>query len=369
MPGDPANPPGNTSGFTGYADPSMRRDPANTNLWMLYSFPKPQTGYGNPQQGNQVTDVVEIHLAESLDSGTSWTATSPPAIWPSVWNSAGGTHGQFSSHEVANFWAANGSWYAVHLMYFVPVGGTIAPSIQDGCLVTTVAATPAGLGANWAGYSLSNCSAAPPNGNNHFVLFGDLATKAGLGALNCTVSGDPCSWGEPAIMVQNGIAYLAVSCYDKNFVSLGYFLFTSDTTLATWTYTHTSFNLSTLKTANSGASFPSSWQFLTEFDWAARSDNNGSDVVAIVTPASVGSGGETQYGCLAVNFSLTSGFGAIVASVYDEDSPGSGPSEVLGPNACTYEPTSNTGILIVRRLLYPPNNYFVVSLIDTGVMP
>jgi hypothetical protein len=44
------------------------------------------------------------------------------------------------------------------------------------------------------------------------------------------------------------------------------------------------------------------------------------------------------------------------------------PLETQGPNAGTYEPTSNTGVLIVRRLVNGPN-YTAWSLTATGLMP
>ncbi|HLY16407.1 MAG TPA: hypothetical protein VKR61_04250 [Bryobacteraceae bacterium] len=60
---------------------------------------------------------------------------------------------------------------------------------------------------------------------------------------------------------------------------------------------------------------------------------------------------------------MTSGFGSIVAAVNDKDS-----LETEGPNACTYEPTSNTGMVIVRRQVNG-NNYVSWSMVATGLMP
>ena len=79
--------------FTGYADPSMRRDPAvtptnpnGTNLGMLYSYPEVQT---NRTFGN-TSDMVEVHLASSMNSGSAWQAWGTPQpcsketpVWPS----------------------------------------------------------------------------------------------------------------------------------------------------------------------------------------------------------------------------------------------------------------------------------------------
>jgi len=110
--------------------------------------------------------------------------------------------------------------------------------------------------------------------------------------------------------------------------------------------------------------------------------------VAVVTPASVAQDGtqyvETQYGCVAVDFSLTNAqnaplgtgqpFTDVVATLTDADAQQAPtPSENLGANGCTYDPTSNTGVLIVRKLVFndvPAGiSIFIASLIGTGLMP
>ena len=112
-----------------------------------------------------------------------------------------------------------------------------------------------------------------------------------------------------------------------------------------------------------------------------RPDGSGS-IVAVVTPTYVpDQSGATpfQYGCAAVNFSLASGFGSLLIATVDDTygSSGVGINELQGTNGCTYEPASNTGIVIVRHLLdsdlqgpfHNPLEYQLYSLIDTGVLP
>lgn len=390
-PGVPTSDKG-TITFQGYADPSMRRDPVvsqtnpnGTNLWMLYSYPEVQSGQCPPTgcTSKTVASVVEIHLASSSDGGFNWTGCTPAPcsnatpIWPSVW-----TGQTYSSHEVSNLWPYEGNWYAVHLMYFVALGATIESSIADGCLVTTVAATPAGLGTGWADNPPASCpvNGTPqlPSGNNA-ISYKNLTTWA-----QTQTPGLACqSWGEPAIMVNGdngGTAYLAASCMSLNFVNNGYYIFkNTDLTLTDpWSYYAGPFNLSNLPDASTYESQGAT--FLTEFDWAARSDNGATqDLVAVVTPAGIVQSpgpGEKQFGCVAVGFTLQSGpsspFGAVVATVTDQDPLGGGktpPTENnYGPNACTYEPTSNTGVLIVRKVLNGQYDQ-VYSLIGTGLMP
>jgi hypothetical protein len=363
--GDPQSSSSCPPCFTGYADPSMRRDPVvgssnanGTNLWMLYSWPETIT---------TSTEVVEIHLASSSDGGNSWTYNS--TIWPSTYNS---TTNQYSSHKVANFWPyTNGNWYAVHLEYFVTPGNTIAYSVPDGNLVTTVATSPANL-ATATSQNLYYSTL------NTLVLDATGVTTACQGGYN--IHGSPQgSWGEPAITVQSGTAYLITMCVSPNFTNSQYYVFSSTdlTNLApsNWAYYGGPFDLATFSSASAanatllGTPYYSSATFLTEFDVAQRADNT---LVAVITPAYInGSGVEVQDGCIAVPFTLASGssqpFGTYVATLTDYYSDGSGSDKIDGPNACTYEPTSLTGMLIVRRLL--ATGTFLVSMLDSGIMP
>ena len=286
---------------------------------------------------------------------------------------------QFSSHEVPNFWWYNQAWYAVHLMYFVIPGDSIPLSIgKSGCFVMTVAQTsPTNLGEGWAGNDLNSCGATLPDDNiatNVAVTFAQLNEW----------SGAACCLGRAAIMVDiTGTAYLAAACFNKSFeATLGYYIFSTSVAsfpnLSTWTPYAGPFFLSDLP----NASFYENLQatYITEFDWAQRADGS---LVALVSPAGIPNGQNTvsQFGCVAVNLNWPPGsgslFGSVVATITDMDTPQTGTIwEAYGPNACTYEPTSNTGVLIVRRLVntglpppYSPTQYQVYSLIDTGIMP
>ena len=373
MPNDPPSQAQGGESFTGYADPSMRRDlaitPANpngTNLWMLYSYPEVQVN----STYHTASQIVEVHLASSRDSGSTWSSWCTPSpctqetpMWPSYhWLPMAGQREQYSSHEVANFWpyssdAVNWKWYAVHLMYFVKPPQGIANGIANGCLVTTVATRPQSLGEGWTGITQpppSSCTAALPTGN-WAISYSTLNTLAGSHA----PAGIACIWGEPAIMVQNGTAYLATSCFNSGLVSFGYYIFANQLDpygglSGPWSYYGGPLYATNVKHLT-----PKS-QFVTEFDWAQRSDGS---LVAVVSPASIANHTETQYGCVALEFTLSGGFGNIVVAVNDSD-----PLETLGANACTYEPTSNTGMLIVRRKVNGAN-YTAWSLIPTGLMP
>jgi hypothetical protein len=69
----------------------------------------------------------------------------------------------------------------------------------------------------------------------------------------------------------------------------------------------------------------------------------------------------------------TNPFGTgLLATVADLDGNGSSqPWEQQGTASCTYEPSSNTGVVIVRHLLNSAqtSEFSVFSLIDTGIFP
>jgi hypothetical protein len=433
---------GDDIAFSGYADPSMRRDPVvtstnpyGTNLWMLYSYPEYWATYTTidtcPTRGGDLyhTPAVETHIAESatsgsspLPGGTDWQAycasqscTIGTPVWPSepfcsspIYSvsqgqstevtctfSCAATAGSvcFSSHEVPNFWPDGaGNWYAAHLMYYVELGMDITTlTINDGCLVlSTATGAPTALGWPYL-QGPAKCGDAFPSGNAALTW----------SQLNTAVSGNPgtpCfTWGEPAVMVSNGTAYLALSCLNGDGAGIGYYFFSNSQstflTAADWKYLAGPFSSSDPALANAyppstpppGPSQNQQVDSLTELDWAMRADGSGNDMVAIVTLAYVVDPGldpqggpiAYQYGCAAVSFNLqnllgqspTDPFGSVLATVTDLDgSANSPPWEQQGPSGCTYDPTSNTGIVIVRHLING-SQYALYSLLDTGVLP
>jgi len=111
-------------------------------------------------------------------------------------------------------------------------------------------------------------------------------------------------------------------------------------------------------------------------------------MVAVVTPEKVAVGSQPQQsGCVAVGFDLNEPYDgtgqifspSVSAVVFDQDggtSIGGVTYKEPSPNACTYEPQSNTGITIVRHLLGPPGAplnspvyYQIYSIVNSGVMP
>lgn len=52
-----------SGGFHGFADPSMRKDPNASTIYLAYSWPRRLT---------DSTHVVDLHLAHSSDGGNRW---------------------------------------------------------------------------------------------------------------------------------------------------------------------------------------------------------------------------------------------------------------------------------------------------------
>lgn len=189
------------------------------------------------------------------------------------------------------------------------------------------------------------------------------------------------TWGEPAIMALPGVGgpttYLAAACFDLGFKSQGYYIFyTTEPTLSTgWTYYSGPFDLSSLP-EESYAACPLTPDSITELDWAQRA--GGATMVAVVSLLNTQTPGTPMNcGCVALNFDLqntVNPFAAtFVATVSDIDAGTGQFYEQFGPNGCTYEPSSNTGIVKVRHLvnnaLPPPIQQQYYSLIDSGIMP
>jgi len=406
--------------FCGYSDPSMRGDPFpsssnlwGTNLWLGYSFP---VLHATAPNGSTIyVPTVETHMAESASGGSQptglgWAAwcngcdTFTP-IYPSVgFGSDSQNPGSYSSHEVFNFWPApnyptgNETWYAAHLMYFVSAAfPKIAYAIQNtGCLVISYAqGSPTNLSWPVGGPQPSDCSGSNlPAGTgikNRVISYADLAAVAGTPSSPSDL-GYCYSWGQPAIMVSSvptgSLAiYLAVTCFDLNFRGLGSYVLTTSNLNLDWTSFQSAWSLYGEFSYGSILSLPGLPTYslapnsLTEFDWALRPDNS---IVAIATPAYVTdpptyTGPPVQYGCLALNFNINAGVGHnpfttgvssnVIASVSDADTMGpNSTTEGVGPNGCTYEPTSNTGVVIIRHL-QTTSQYQTYSIVGTGVMP
>ncbi len=116
---------------------------------------------------------------------------------------------------------------------------------------------------------------------------------------------------------------------------------------------------------------------MTELDLAIKTNSSGTtnSIYAIVTPARTGTAQEFHYGCVVLQVTSLD-----TPAIYY--SSGTVPqvlalataSDLLstneyGPGACSYEPSSNTGLLITRRITNLANTAFNSALQQTGLIP
>ena len=358
--GDPPDtlPNGQLSPFRGYADPSLRKDPLSKRLWMSYSWPHVETLNG------RAMGSVDIHLAYSDDGGKTWQYQG--RLWPSfVATDKGGTGATgYTSNEVSNIYPAlNGqtvTWYGIHESYFVPAGGYRQRSATSFRLQISQAATPQGL-ATADTAILGSATTATGWGINTRLSTLSPAVQ------NCTI------FTEPALYAQNGILYLMTHCLvpagsgiNSPVSNLVVFATQPTGDVRTWKWRYVG---TLLKGSDVSALGIAGAQGFTQGDLAKSKAGN---LVLIVTPdASVSPPTLlNHFGCWVLQMNAidppgmrrdASGKLTVLAKVTATDL---GPT---GPGACTYDPASATGIIIVRRAISQGST--VAAIYRTGIAP
>ena len=368
-----------TGGFSGYADPTMRKDLAAATVWLGYSWPHAW----NP--GANSTDAVDLYLTSSSDNGVTWTGTTP--LWTSVQTTDPSTGlTAYTSNEILNILPGqvNGqsgeTWFSVHLSYFVDQNTSIVDAlVRTSSIVLNWAATPAALGSAPASQTVTFASAG---------LSPLISTNMNLTTLDPSLA-DCQQWGEPALMMKSGNLYMALLCkYGTSTSQMqpaknSYAVFEATPNLSQppvnwgWQYN------GQLATAADGALLEGH-QFIYEMDLATRADGS---IVATVTPAddiaNPSGGGSTQYsyGCRELlvqgldkgNIGLAhdaNGQLEVLASITASDL---GPANnETGSGGCTYEPLASNGIVFVRSYRsdprFPSLGYYT-ALFNSYAMP
>ncbi|MGD0859828.1 MAG: Ig-like domain-containing protein [Terracidiphilus sp.] len=372
---------GSADKFSGFADPTMRKDPATGLVWLGYSWPH----VWNPGVGNG-TDVVDLHVTYSSDNGVTWNT--PTDLWVSQQTtdpSNGDT--AYTSNEVLSILPGqvNGqtgeTWFSAHLNYYVDQGSTIIDSlVPHSTMVLNWASTPTGLGSAPASqtvrFAAAGLSAGIPYDVNLTTVDPSLA--------NCQ------QWAEPALYMKSGNLYMVLMCkYGTSPAQMlpghnFYGVFETTPNLAVtpslWTW---QYNGQLAGTAD--AALLEGHQFFYELDLATRADGS---IVAIVSPADdlpnpsdPTTAIQYTYGCQALlvkgldkgNIGMAldaNGQLEVLASITASDlGPANGDAD---SGACTYEPQASNGIVFVR--VYSPDTRFPstgywVGLFNTYVMP
>lgn len=349
-------PGGEASPFRGFADPSVRRDPASGRLWMAYSWPHVSV----PSPGVRVPGV-DIHLAHSDDGGATWIFDGP--LWASTRaaDAADPSSKGYLDHEVATLArTADGSaWYGARLDYFVPdEGGLPARPPSSFHLRIARAATPPAL------------ADAPSS------VLGSRLTHAGwrvdvdLSSLDAALA--RCHlWNEPALHVDGTTLYLLVRCLTFDLATNVPRVADSDQVVfstvpagepTAWTWRYEGVLAGGAEAVALGG------RGLTQGDLARGTDGK---LLAVLTPDdwSASERDFVHFGCRVVEVASLrpprlarnpDGSLAVRATVTASDQ---GP---LGPGACGYDPGSATGVLLVRRVI---GGGLVASIHRTGLRP
>lgn len=344
--------------FRGFGDPSVRRDPATGRLWMAYSWlhvsPLFEAG------GQRLVAVVDIHLAHSDDGGATWAFDR--ALWTSESETdpALGLSG-FSSHEVVNLAFGDGAWYAVRLRYFTPKDSHLySPKLDSIHLRLARAASPDLLGE------------APE------AVLGGVYTAAGWGVdVDLSSLGQElrqCSfWNEPALHFDDGTLYLETECsvYDasgahvdeKTFTAL--FATKPEGDVRSWEWRY----VGTLAGRREAAALGG--ENLTQTDLVRGRDGA---LLAVVTPNHWDEtlAADVHHGCRVVEVaSLDPPVLRTVGSEQLVIRATLTASDLVdyGTAGCTYEPSSATGVLLVRRELASSPPEMVWTIHRTGLQP
>lgn len=329
--------------FRGFGDPSLRRDPKTGVLWLSYSWVSTLIA-PTSLPGKPVIDVgVGIHLARSDDNGRTFQFVR--TLWRSERETYEGTEG-YSGHEVSTISPARTGWAALDLRYFNPRGNGNdfkADSFHFEYL---------------EGIDLEHLDAAKAANMGGPLTAGvwrasvDLSRLAGV-AMACPV------WTEPSLFEDAGVLYLLAQCKTPRNPVDGYLgLFARQATGWRWVGCLTMPSDASALGGNE----------LTQADLARGRDGS---LLLLVTPNLVHSTTERHLGCVvlaAVSLDPprlmrdASGAPTVRARISSSDSMQN------GPGACAYDPSSETGVLIVRRV-FSPSMGVVFSIHSTGVRP
>lgn len=354
-----ALPNGEPSPFRGFADPTIRQDPQTNRLWMAYSWPNVHV-----LGPLQVVPGVDIHLAHSDDGGATWAYDGD--LWSSYADTNRGGDGApgFTDHEVANLLpiqtASSLTWVGARLDYFLPnSGGFKERPVGSFRLVLTQADSPAQL-RDAPSVTLGSSLTSPGWGVDFYLSSLDASLE------RCSL------WNEPALFYENETLYLVVRCLAYSQTTSLPMMDESDLVvfstqpvgdLKGWQWSY----LGALAGSNEARELGGDG--LTQVDLAKGTD--GALLAVLTTDAwSNAERDFIHYGCLVVEVE------SLDPPALKRDDDGrlivravatASDQSPLGPGACSYDPASATGVLIVRR--EKVEGYMVAGIFTTGLRP
>jgi hypothetical protein len=345
-------PGGKPTGFRGFSDPCVRKDPVRDRLWMAYAWPHMERLRGPLSYAVG----VQSHLAYSDDAGRTWTRSG--VLWarsPARYADfrTGRPRDGYVSHEMPNlvpFQTGGGwAWAGVRLDYFLGTDGNYTDRENlSFCLRVMAAPTPDTLG------------------EVPYVTFGhDLSSPENRVNLNLSRFSDDFPRAfiptEPALAFVDGRLFLAFVClrfegnvpdFAGSFIAVFSTVPDGDVRVWDWTYHG--------KLAGNPEARELGGESLTQIELARARDGA---LLAFVTPevwdpkAAGTSGGETfggirHLGCVALEVESLlkpalarrpNGRLAVRAFLY------SSADGEPGPGSAAYDPASETGVLFTLR--------------------
>jgi len=333
--------------FRGYGDPSLEYDAATGTLWLAYSWLNIQISNPGPPV---VFDLgVRTHLARSDDNGATFTFVRAVNDMAMEAHPDTGVMG-WSVHEVSTLvQEPSGLWQLLWFKYFNPFGTvTGVDERQEYLYWRTTANDPAQLGdssAVWATSLAASPSWGAPVDMNAIPELADCLTQT-----------------EPGLFAFNGDTYLATSCLVADVNGRRPDLERLALLRQTATgYVYIGNILTPQDAVDLGV------DVIQQADITLARDGS---IILIVTPIILNADPSHQ-GCVVYEFSdfatatleRDSNGVAIPRAVITADGNG------LGPGLCSYDPNSDTGVLLVITTVTQGGTDIEFSLHATGVHP
>ena len=364
-----------SGGFAGYADATIRQDPLTGTLWMAYSWPHTIPS-GRP--GVAGTQVIDTHVAFSVDSGRTWTYKGPLYTSQPVSNPVTGAT-DYTAHEVMNLLpqVVNGVtyWYGIHSTYNVAPSGA-GPS-QAYTKRWEIAMAPGTAANGPMGLASTTPQFLGQNVNTYPQYF---PASPNLSSLNPELSG--CSqFYEPALVISGNNLYLFLNCWpsDDNPANKFYAVFTTSspqTNAPDWIWSYIPEGATKFANESDAASIgrylAPGTNYITQMDIAPSAQSG--NLLAIITGAYDNSNGKNSLGCVAAELASVNPPKLVYNSqgqVQVDAFLTSSDSQTGGPGSCTYSPVSGTGLILAHRQSgnAPQNGGFFTFLMQSGLFP
>ena len=364
-----------SGGFHGYADPSLRKDPNSSNLYVAYSW-----AHVLPDG----TDNVDLHLSHSVDGGNTFNYDGPIYQHSAANEVMFGASNYYVSTETIDLLPIQQGvttlWVQAHQEYLTAPTTSIYANIYSTSIISISAVSltnPSSSGAPAALYQgFSTAGEARLGGTGEGSTRGVTQNLASLSTATakCDYFGQPALTYVAGTNGAVGTLYLMLECTENpgslDSHELSHFLYSTTPTgsnASLWTWAYVGELATPAQAAALGVSEGTSYTFFTE----PQLVQTAAGLAVVMTPGVFNTSASAQqpviqYGCRVVpvtsiagaSLATTGGVPTVIAKVTENDLY-TGANE--GPAACTYDPASATGIMIGRKLENDPTLGFIIT--------